>query len=81
MLAHVAQEGQHVNGAQPVGVVDDASGVGGGGEIEKALELGADPQHVGIDLACRQQVTLLRLAAGVANHAGTATDNGNRRVA
>ena len=46
----------------------------------KSLELRLDAGHVALDLLERQQRPLLRLAARIANHAGAAADERDRRV-
>ena len=50
-------------------------------EVEEPLELRAHAGDVGLDLLGRQQIALLRLAARIADHAGAAADERDRRVA
>ena len=49
-------------------------------EVEEALELRPDARDVRLDLLGRQQHALLRFAARIANHAGAAADDRDRRV-
>ena len=56
------------------------AGFGPGVEVEKSLELPLDAGDVLVELLAREQLALLRLAAGIANHAGAAADDGDRMV-
>lgn len=81
VLADVAEEVEEADGAEPVGVVDEASGVGGGVEVEEACELGSDGGDVGGDLVFGEELAFLGFAAGVADAAGGAAGDGDGVVA
>ncbi len=68
VLADVAQELEGRDGAQPVGVVEQEGAV----EIEELAELGPDALQVALDRLEGEQLALVLLAPGVADHAGPA---------
>ena len=80
VLAGLAQEVEQTDRPQPVDVVDDARGVPSAFKVEKVLKLWANARHMHVDLLRREQIALLRLAARIADHAGSAADHRNRGV-
>ena len=81
-LADVACEVEEGEVLHPVVVVDELGGIGRiAVEVEEARQLLADAGHVVAQRGLVQQVALLALAAGVANHAGGAAQQGDGLVA
>jgi hypothetical protein len=80
MLADITQVREQIDGAEPVGVVDDRRRVVGRAEIEEAFELRPHAGDIDTDLFGRQEIPLLRLAARIADHPGAAADERDRRV-
>ena len=81
-LADVADEVQEGEVLHPVVVVDHACGVGGVRvEVEQLGQLPLDGLLVVAQRLLVEQVALLRLARGVANHARGAAHEGQRTVA
>ena len=71
--AHVPQEVDVVQVAQPVGVVDDLGAVGLGlVEVQEGFHLLPDVGHVVVDVLHRQNLAQVALAGGVADHARAA---------
>ena len=81
VFADVAEEVEEADGAEPVGVVDEACGVGGGVEVEESGELGSDGGDVGGDLVFGEELAFLGFAAGVADAAGGTAGDGDGVVA
>ncbi len=79
MPADVAQELQVVELAEPVGVVDHQRLALA--EIEQGSHLLLELGQVGVDLLDAEELAHLGLAAGIADHAGAAADDGDRPVA
>ncbi len=80
VLPHVTKEVEERQGRQPVGVVEQHGTRRAGGEIEEALELGADASGVDGDLLRRQHRALGPLAAGVADARGPRAQQHDRPV-
>ena len=80
VLAHVSQELEQRDAAEPVLVVHQAGG-GGALEVEQALELGPDAGPVGGQRLRVEEGPLLGPAAGIAHHAGGPSDQRQRAVA
>ncbi len=74
VLADVAQVLDQVDLCEPVEIVDHQRGVRAG-EVEVTFELAARDGGVAGDLLHGLQVALSRLAAGIADHAGTGADD------
>ena len=75
VLADIAQKIEEADRPQPVDVVAHQRGVGRpGGEVEKPLELPANPLRVVLDLLEGQQRSLLALSARIADETGAAAD-------
>ncbi len=70
MLADVAQEIEEAHGRRPGRVVQQAGGIGGRVEIKQTAKLLLHLGDVGVQDFLGEQLTLLRLAARVANGAG-----------
>ena len=81
MLTHVADEVEEEVILHPVVVVEDFGTVDGVVEIEEALQLMPDALDVMLYFFDREEFALLGLERGVANHAGSTADNGERLVA
>ena len=81
VLPDVPQEVHEVHRYQPVGVVDDARRIGGDLEIQQLRELRPDAGQVRLGLLERQQLPFQRPAARVADEAGPASHQRDRRVA
>ena len=80
VLADVAQELEIPEASHPVGVVRHARPGGGVIEREQPAELGADPRDVRGERGVVEQVALVRLARGIADHARRAADDDDRPV-
>ena len=81
MLAHVADEVEEEVVLHPVVVVAYLGAVDGVVEVEEALKLVLDALHVVLYLLDSEELALLRLEGGVANHAGGAAHDGQGLVA
>ena len=81
-LADVADEAQEGELLHPVVVVHQQRGIRGVGlEVEELRELTPDRLLVAAERRLVEQVALLRLARGVADHARSAPDEGQRTMA
>ena len=78
VLADVAQEIEIAEAAHPVVVVHQQGRRSARVEIEQRPHLRFDAGDVGAQRVDREQVALLALAAGVADHAGGAADQRDR---
>ncbi len=70
-----------LNAVSHSALLSSRAGLGARVEIEKARKLRADALDVRLHLLRRQELTLDRLAAGIADEPGAAADEGDRRVA
>jgi hypothetical protein len=79
VLAHVAEKLEVSDLPHPVGVVHHVDALAG--RLEHPANLPFHPGDVGGEFLHGEQVPLLAAAAGVADHAGGAADEGHRLVA
>jgi hypothetical protein len=80
VFSHVTHELDRAELREPLTVVHKASGIGAIVEIQKASELRANAGNVFLDTIWSEQLTLARLATGIADKTGAATDKRDRRV-
>ena len=81
VLADVSQEVEEAHLAGPVPVVDQRAARCAAGQVDDAGDLGLDGGHVVGERLLVEEVALLGAAAGVADHAGGAADQGHGPVA
>jgi hypothetical protein len=77
MLAYITKKIEITEGREPVGVVDQTSGIRFRFEIKELRQLGLDGFNVGLDLIFGEQIALRSLAAWVTDGAGGATSHSN----
>jgi len=80
MFSDVAKEIEEAERGDPVGIVNEAGGIGGRIEVEKTGELGLDAGDVVRELFSREQVAFGRATRGIADHAGGAAGEGDDMV-
>ena len=81
IFSDVAQKIEVADAAGPVGVVDEASGIGRRAEVEQARELVGDRADVVLELFTREEIALGGFTRRIADHAGGSTGKGERVVA